>query len=198
MKTLAWSIACALLLSLPAAHAQQVLAASSAPPPPALGSGLPPPGINDAGTPPASAPAKPARGSAPVARPVETAAAPENVPLPDTGIPPSIAPAAREAEGHGDSTNVPSRTDAGGNTLQETGRGGHVNSVKYTPNFGVTQIYHNNNPDGSLVRDPNLGPVTPVYYDIYTWGAGPKPRRNKAASSAPPKSAKSQPASSSG
>jgi hypothetical protein len=42
-----WFSACALLFGVPAAQAQQVLAASSTAPPP--GSALPPPGINDPG-----------------------------------------------------------------------------------------------------------------------------------------------------
>ncbi|HVX04459.1 MAG TPA: DUF2782 domain-containing protein [Rhodanobacteraceae bacterium] len=154
MKVLPWLVASALLVGLPAAHAQQVLAhASSAPPPP--GSALPPPGINDPGE------------------------KPQSVPLPSTGIPPSIAPAARGQDG-GDSTNVTTRTDASGDTIEEYRRGGQVIMVRVTPKHGVTQVYKVNSSNGSLVRDPNQGPVSPVYYDIYKWG-GPK----KPASSAP-------------
>src|SRR6185437_6739061 len=82
VKVLPWIVASALLLGLPAAQAQQVLAhASSAPPPP---------GIDDPG------------------------AQPQAVPLPSTGIPPSVAPAGRN--GGRDSTNVTTRTDANGDT----------------------------------------------------------------------------------
>ena len=142
-----WMV-CALALAVPAAHAQQVLAhATSAPPPP--GSALPPPGINDPGA--------------------------QAVPLPSTGIPPSVAPAAREKDGTGDSTNVTSRTDANGDKIEEYRRGGQLIMVRVTPKHGVTQIYKLNRSNGSLMRDPSTGPVAPVYYDIYKWGKPSKP-----------------------
>ena len=148
MKVLAWLAASALLLGAPNAQAQQVLAhASSAPPPP--GSALPPPDINDPG------------------------AKPQAVPLPSTGIPPSVAPAGRD--GGRDSTNVTTRTDANGDTIEEYRRGGQVIMVRVTPRHGVTQTYKVDNSNGSLVHDPNQGPVSPVYYDIYKWGGPKKP-----------------------
>lgn len=148
MKTRFLWMACALVLAVPAAHAQQVLAhATSAPPPP--GSALPPPGINDPGE--------------------------QAVPLPSTGIPPSVAPAAREKDGTGDSTNVTSRTDANGDKIEEYRRGGQLIMVRVTPRHGVTQIYKLDRSNGSLMRDPSTGPVAPVYYDIYKWGGPKKP-----------------------
>ncbi|HJR11440.1 MAG TPA: DUF2782 domain-containing protein [Rhodanobacteraceae bacterium] len=148
MKVLAWLAASALLLGAPNAQAQQVLAhASSAPPPP--GSALPPPDINDPG------------------------AKPQAVPLPSTGIPPSVAPAGRD--GGRDSTNVTTRTDANGDTIEEYRRGGQVIMVRVTPRHGVTQTYKVDNSNGSLVHDPSQGPVSPVYYDIYKWGGPKKP-----------------------
>ncbi len=157
MRVLSWLAAFALLLGMPAAHAQQVLArASSAPPPP--GSGLPPPGINDPGE------------------------KPRQVPLPSTGISPSIAPAARPKNGNGDSTNVSTSTNANGDTIEEYKHNGSVYMVRVTPKHGVTQTYKVNNPNGSLVHDPQQGPVSPVYYDIYKWGG---PKKKKPASGAP-------------
>lgn len=149
MKALARILACALLLGVPVAQAQEVLAAASAPPPP--GSALPPPGINDPG------------------------AKPQSVPLPSTGIPPSIAPAARQKDGNGDSTNVSVRTDANGDTIEEYRRNGMVYMVRIKPRHGVAQTYMVNSSDGSLMHDPKLGPVSPVYYDIYKWGGPKKP-----------------------
>lgn len=160
MKTLAWVGALALLLALPAAHAQQVLArAASAPPPP--GSALPPPSMNDPGE------------------------QPQSVPLPNTGIPPSMAPAAREAEGHGDSTNVTSRTDANGDKIEEFRRSGSVYMVRITPKFGVPQTFHVDSTSGSLVRNPDEGPVSPVYYTIFKWGKGGEPVSGSTAPAAP-------------
>ena len=150
MKILSWLIAGSMLLGLPAAQAQQVLAAasSSAPPP---GSALPPPGINDPG------------------------AKPNSVPLPDTGLKPSIAPAARQQDAKGRSSDVSVHTEANGDTVEEYRRNGTVYMVRITPRHGVTQTYMYNSPDGSLMHDPKLGPVSPVYYDIYKWGKPHKP-----------------------
>ena len=154
MKVLPWLAAIALLLVLPGVQAQQVLAhASSAEPPP--GSALPPPDINDPGE------------------------KPQNVPLPSTGIPPSVAPAGRN--GGRDSTNITTRTDANGDTIEEYRRGGQVIMVRVTPKHGVTQTYRVNNANGSLVHDPNQGPVSPVYYDIYKWGGPKKPAKGSSA-----------------
>ncbi len=142
-----WSgLALAALLVVPAAGAQQL--AATAPPPP--GSALPPPGINDPGAQP--------------------------VPLPKSGIPPSLAPAARQAAGHGDSTNVGPRTDANGDTVEETGHPGNVQTVRVVPKHGVPQTYRRDSTNGSLLRDPRLGPVSPVYFDIYDWGQPRKPK----------------------
>jgi hypothetical protein len=156
VRALSWLAACVLLLGAPAAQAQQVLAhGSSAPPAP--GSALPPPGINEPG------------------------AKPNSIPLPSTGIPPSVAPAARQQDGNGDSTNVNVRTNASGDTIEEYRRNGSVYMVRITPKHGITQTYMvNHNSNGSLMHDARTGPVSPVYYDIYKWG-GPK----KPASSAP-------------
>lgn len=161
MKTFGWIALSALLLGLPAARAQQVLAASSAPPPPKVGTALPPPGINDPG------------------------AKPQAVPLPSTGIPPSLAPAARQAAGQGDSTNVTSHVDANGDTVEEYGRGGVVESVRVIPKHGPVQTYHRNSTNGSLVRDPNLGPVAPVYYTLYKWDGARKQVPPASAATAP-------------
>lgn len=171
MQRLAWLLTGALLLGLPAAQAQQVLAASSAPPPPRAA--LPPPGIHEPG------------------------ARPQSVKLPDTGIPPSIAPAAREQAGHGDSTNVSTSTNSAGDTIEEYSRGGVVYMVRVTPRNGVTQTYLYNSADGSLMRNPQLGPVAPVYYDIYKWGGARKPPVPAATPPPAPPSAPAQPPSSS-
>lgn len=156
MKLLPWFAACVLLLGLPVARAQQVPAtSSSAPPPP--GSALPPPGINEPG------------------------AKARSLPLPSTGIPPSVAPAARQENGSGDSTNVAIHTDAGGDTIEEYSRNGKVYMMRVTPKHGVTQTYLYNSPNGSLMHDRRLGPVAPVYYDVYKWGGPKKPASSAAA-----------------
>lgn len=150
MKIVPWLVACALLLAVPGGHAQTVLAhASSAAPPPT--SALPPPGINDAGP------------------------ATQSIPLPSTGIRPSVAPAARH-DGNGEAPpDVAITTNASGDTIETYSRNGHAYMVRVTPRHGVTQTYRNDNPDGSLMHDPRLGPVGPVYYTIYPWHKEAKP-----------------------
>ncbi len=150
MKTMLMLASGALLLALPVAHGQTVLAHSSAPPPP--GSALPPPDINAPG------------------------AKPQNIPLPNLGIPPSVAPAAQQRDANGQSPpNVAVSTDASGDKVETYSRNGHVYMVRVTPKNGVPQTYHYGNPNGSLTRDSKLGPVAPVYYTIYKWGGPGKP-----------------------
>ncbi len=150
MRTLTCSMAAALLLALPAAHAQTtVLAASSAPPPPR--SGLPPPGINEPGP--------------------KT----QSVPLPGNAIPPSKSEALKAREASQQAETVDVHTAANGDVVQEYRRGGRLYMIRVTPEHGVTQTYLYNNPSGSLVRDPRLGPVSPVYYTLYEWGGPSKP-----------------------
>lgn len=159
MKARSWLVMVALLTGLPVAQAQQVLAhaSSSAPPP---GSALPPPGINEPGA--------------------------QAVPLPSTGIPPSVAPAARN--GGRDSTNVAVRTNEAGDTIEEYSRNGSVYMVRVTPKHGITQTYMVNQPGSNQMHDPKLGPVSPVYYDIYKWGKPRPPAEASSTGSAQPPS----------
>ncbi|MGH8214831.1 MAG: DUF2782 domain-containing protein [Rhodanobacteraceae bacterium] len=165
MKTHVWWILAAAVLAMPAARAQNVLAASSAPPP--SGSALPPPGINEPG------------------------AKPESVPLPDTGIPPSVAPAARQRDANGQTSGVAVHTNANGDTVEEYRRGGRVYMVRIIPKNGVTQTYHYNSTNGGLMHDPKLGPVSPVYYDIYKWGKPSTPAQGQSAPVQTPSSGQS-------
>ncbi|HET7931859.1 MAG TPA: DUF2782 domain-containing protein [Rhodanobacteraceae bacterium] len=151
MKTGLLLAGCAVLFALPAAHAQTVLAhASSSAPPPS--SALPPPGINDAGP------------------------ATQSIPLPSTGLRPSVAPAAQQRDGKGEAPpDVAVTTNTNGDTVETYSRNGHAYMVRVTPKHGVPQTYHYDNANGSLVHDPRLGPVAPVYYTLYKWGGAAKP-----------------------
>lgn len=116
---------------------------------PAKGSGLPPPGINDPGVKQSS------------------------IPLPSTSIPPSIAPAARAANGDQAST-VSVHKEDNGDTVEEYRRGATLYMVRITPEHGLTQTFMVNGGTGQLIRDPRMGPVDPVYYTIYQWGGPSK------------------------
>lgn len=164
MKALLWLTAGALLLAVPMAHAQQQVlarASSTAPPP---GSALPPPGINEPGA--------------------------QAVPLPSTGIPPSVAPAARAKDGNGDSTNVAVHTNEAGDNIEEYSRNGSVYMVRVTPKHGVAQTYMINPAGSNQMHDPKLGPVSPVYYDIYKWGKPRPPASAESAATPPPSSSR--------
>ena len=117
--------------------------------PPAKGTGLPPPGINDPGP-------------------------KQSIPLPSTSIPPSIAPAARAANGE-QAPTVSVHTERNGDTVEEYRRGATLYMVRITPKNGVTQTFMVNGGTGKLIRDPRMGPVDPVYYTIYKWGTPPRP-----------------------
>jgi hypothetical protein len=138
----------ALPLAASAQQSQVLASAHSAPPPP--GSGLPPPDINDAG--------------------VQS----NPVPLPSSSIPPSEAPSLRAANGE-QAPTVAVKTEANGDTVEEYRRGATLYMVRITPKNGVTQTFMVNGGTGKLIRDPRMGPVDPVYYTIYQWGAPPKP-----------------------
>ena len=142
-----WMIAAALLLALPAAQAQTVLAEKHDAPP--AGSVLPPPDINDPGV-----------------------AQTQSIPLPSKAIPPSVAPAARGSAATDNSNpDVRVHVDAQGNKVEEYRRNGHVYMVRVTPRNGVPQTYYeNDNASGSLSHDPQRGPVAPVYYTLFEWG----------------------------
>lgn len=116
--------------------------------PPAKGSGLPPPAMNDPGVKPSS------------------------IPLPSSSIPPSIAPAARAANGE-EAPTVAVHTENNGDTVEEYRHGGTLYMVRITSKSGPTQTFMVNGGSGKLIRDPRMGPVDPVYYTIYQWG-GPK------------------------
>jgi hypothetical protein len=144
-----WLAGGAVLFALPVAHAQTVLAHASSSPPAA--SALPPPGINDPG------------------------ASTQSIPLPSIGIAPSVAPAAQH-DGKGEAPpDVAVTTNANGDTVETYSRNGHAYMVRVMPKHGVPQTYHYDNANGSLVHDPRLGPVAPVYYTIYKWGGAAKP-----------------------
>lgn len=134
-------------LPLTASAQTQVLAtAQSAPPPPR--SGLPPPDINDQGV--------------------------QAIPLPSSSIPASEAPSLRAANGE-QAPTVAVKTAPNGGTVEEYRHGGTLYMVRITPKNGLTQTFMVNGATGKLIRDPRMGPVSPVYYTIYKWGAAPKP-----------------------
>jgi hypothetical protein len=61
----------------------------------------------------------------------------------------------------------------GDDTVEEYREGGKIYMVKVTPKHGAPYTIMADD-DGKLQRDAKLGPVAPVYYKVYEWGAAPK------------------------
>jgi len=142
---------------------------------------LPPPGLNDPGV----REGEPDRsGAKPIERPVPYDQAQDG----------KTTPATSDASGSGSRSAValPSMQDNGAvdargqqapqvtvrqqgdDRVEEYRTGGKLFMVVVTPKNGVPQTYMAD-PDGKLHHDPKNGPVNPVYYKVYEWGAAPKP-----------------------
>jgi hypothetical protein len=67
----------------------------------------------------------------------------------------------------------------GDDTVEEYRQGGKIYMVRITPKNGVPRTIMADD-DGKLQRDPKLGPVAPVYYKVYEWGAAPKTAEEQA------------------
>lgn len=139
----------------------------------------PPPGLNDPGV----KPGEPDRsGQKPVDRPVTYDEAQDG----------KSTPATSDAQGMRSPVDLPAMQDHGAvdargqqapqvtvrqqgdDRVEEYRTGGRLFMVVVTPKNGVPQTYMAD-PDGKLHNDPKNGPVNPVYYKVYEWGAAPKP-----------------------
>ena len=57
----------------------------------------------------------------------------------------------------------------GTDTVEEYRQNGHIWMIRIVPINGPIQTFVTNDGSGRLVRDPNEGPVSPVYYTLYQW-----------------------------
>lgn len=164
--------ALALVLALPAA-AQTATDPKFAPLPP-------PPGLNDPGVKPGEADRS---GQKPVDRPMTYDEAQDGKSTPATSdaqgvrspvdLPTMQDRGAVDARGQ-QAPQVTVRNQDNGDRVEEYRTGGKLFMVVVTPKNGVPQTYMAD-PDGKLHNDPKNGPVNPVYYKVYEWGAAPKP-----------------------
>lgn len=127
----------------------------------------PPPGLNDPGvsTPQTAAPADAA--AAPVARADDDPLAPP--PKPDARL--VRDKASRDASSNAQriaNSQVTTRKQ-GTDTVEEYRDRGHVWMIKIVQQNGPTLTFMDNDGSGRLARDPNAGPISPVYYTLYEW-----------------------------
>ncbi|MBN8727141.1 MAG: DUF2782 domain-containing protein [Xanthomonadales bacterium] len=126
----------------------------------------PPPGLDDPGVGTAAAPAQ--DEAAPATRAAgEDALAP--LPRPDSRL--VRDKASREAASDREriaASEVTSRQQ-GTDTVEEYRQNGRLWMVRIRPASGPEQTFYATDPSGRLVRDPNMGPVAPVYYTLYEW-----------------------------
>lgn len=61
------------------------------------------------------------------------------------------------------------RRQQGDDTVEEYREKGRVWMIRIVRPNGPTQTFFANDGSGRLVRDPDEGPVSPVYYTLYEW-----------------------------
>ncbi len=127
----------------------------------------PPPGLNDPGvsTPQAAPPAGAA--AAPAASADDDPLAPP--PKPDARLVRDKASRDASANAQRIAGSQVTTRKQGTDTVEEYRDRGHVWMIKIVPQNGPTQTFMDNDGSGRLARDPNAGPISPVYYTLYEW-----------------------------
>jgi hypothetical protein len=141
----------------------------------------PPPGLNDPGV-KAGEPDR--SGQKPIERPVTYDEAQDGKTTPATSDAqggsrsavnlPSMQDNGALVDGRGQQPPQVTVRQQGDDRVEEYRTGGKLFMVVVTPKNGVPHTLMAD-PDGKLHNDPKNGPVNPVYYKVYEWGAAPKP-----------------------
>lgn len=129
----------------------------------------PPPGLNDPGV---STPAQDAvKSDTPAAASAATENADPLAPLPKPDSRLVRDKASRDATANAQRIAASEKTTRkqGDDTVEEYRERGHVWMIKIVPRNGPSQTFYDNDGSGRLMRDPNEGPVSPVYYTLYEW-----------------------------
>jgi hypothetical protein len=138
----------------------------------------PPPSMNDPGV---REGAKDTSGNAPIPRPVpyDSDERQRSTPATSDAAPPQHAAPALPSmhddgkDARGDAPPQVTVRQEGNDRVEEYRSGGRLFMVRVTPKVGVPQTYMADD-SGKLYHDPKDGPVNPVYYKVYEWGAAPK------------------------
>jgi len=129
----------------------------------------PPPGIDDPGVPTDAADTPAVQDEAPAANaqadedPLAPLAKPDARLVRDKASRESAATRQRMA-----ASDI-TRRQQGDDTVEEYREKGRVWMIRIVRPEGPTQTFLANDGSGRLVRDPDEGPVSPVYYTLYEW-----------------------------
>jgi hypothetical protein len=159
-----------------------VLAAPPEPANPPGTTGLPPPpGMNDPGVSAGALPpgvtvggAAPAgQNGAPLAEMNDQDAANEDplaaLPKPDTRLVRDKSTRDTAATNERIASSQVTTRKQGNDTVEEYRQNGHVWMIRIVQPNGPTQTFMDPDGSGKLYRDPQQGPVSPVYFSLYEW-----------------------------
>lgn len=125
----------------------------------------PPPGLNDPGV-----------GATPAqAQPAATAAEPSDtdplapLPKPDTRIVRDRVDRDPDAMNRRMANSDHATRQQGDDTVDEYRQNGHVWMIRIQPRNGPVETFMDTTGNGRLTRDPQQGPVAPVYFSLYEW-----------------------------
>ena len=124
----------------------------------------PPPGMNDPGVTAATPQAQQAPGDA--ASPNADPLAP--LPKPDTRLVRDRADRDPEVQRRMAASEHVTRAQ-GDDTVEEYRENGHVWMLRIEPHNGPVETFMDTTGSGRLTRDPQQGPVAPVYFSLYEW-----------------------------
>ena len=125
----------------------------------------PPPGINDPGVTAAPAAAQPAANAA---QPNDAdPLAP--LPKPDMRIVRDRVDRDPDAMNRRMANSDHSTRQQGDDTVEEYRQNGHVWMIRIQPRNGPVETFMDTTGNGRLTRDPQQGPVAPVYFSLYEW-----------------------------
>jgi uncharacterized protein DUF2782 len=125
----------------------------------------PPPGLNDPGVSAAPAQAQPAASAAQPSD--EDPLAP--LPKPDTRIVRDRVDRDPDAMNRRMANSEHATRQQGDDTVDEYRQNGHVWMIRIQPRNGPVETFMDTTGNGRLTRDPQQGPVAPVYFSLYEW-----------------------------
>ena len=129
----------------------------------------PPPGMDDPGVETDATDAPPAQD--PATAPGEAVSEDPLAPLPKPDARLVRDKASRESAATKEriAASDVTRRQQGQDTVEEYRENGRVWMIRIVRPNGPTQTFFANDGSGRLVRDPDEGPVSPVYYTLYEW-----------------------------